>query len=236
MQHPGDTRYCLGSVLNHVLLHQTVIGQEAVAQMEMAGEEPDIVIGCFGGGSNFAGIGFPFLRRRLTGESRVRVVAVEPSSCPKLTRGTFQYDFGDVAGFTPLIPMYTLGHDFQPSEIHAGGLRYHGAGAIVSQLLKDGLIEAQAVPQTETLAAGVLFAQAEGIIPAPESTHAIAAAIREALKVREEGSRRTILFNLSGNGVNDLYAYEQYLADTLKDYTPGDDEIAASVSRLARII
>lgn len=236
MQHPGDTRYCLGSVLNHVLLHQTVIGQEAVAQMEMAGEEPDIVIGCFGGGSNFAGIGFPFLRRRLTGESRVRVVAVEPSSCPKLTRGTFQYDFGDVAGFTPLIPMYTLGHDFQPSEIHAGGLRYHGAGAIVSQLLKDGLIEAQAVPQTETLAAGVLFAQAEGIIPAPESTHAIAAAIREALKVREEGSRRTILFNLSGNGVNDLYAYEQYLAGTLKDYTPGDDEIAASVSRLARII
>lgn len=186
MQHPGDTRYCLGSVLNHVLLHQTVIGQEAVAQMEMAGEEPDIVIGCFGGGSNFAGIGFPFLRRRLTGESRVRVVAVEPSSCPKLTRGTFQYDFGDVAGFTPLIPMYTLGHDFQPSEIHAGGLRYHGAGAIVSQLLKDGLIEAQAVPQTETLAAGVLFAQAEGIIPAPESTHAIAAAIREALKAREE--------------------------------------------------
>ena len=236
VQHPDDTRYCLGSVLNHVLLHQTVIGQEAVAQMEMAGEEPDIVIGCFGGGSNFAGIGFPFLRRRLTGESRVRVVAVEPSSCPKLTRGTFQYDFGDVAGFTPLIPMYTLGHDFQPSEIHAGGLRYHGAGAIVSQLLKDGLIEAQAVPQTETLAAGVLFAQAEGIIPAPESTHAIAAAIREALKVREEGSRRTILFNLSGNGVNDLYAYEQYLAGTLKDYTPGDDEIAASVSRLARII
>ena len=236
MQHPRDTRYCLGSVLNHVLLHQTVIGQEAVAQMEMAGEEPDIVIGCFGGGSNFAGIGFPFLRRRLTGESRVRVVAVEPSSCPKLTRGTFQYDFGDVAGFTPLIPMYTLGHDFQPSEIHAGGLRYHGAGAIVSQLLKDGLIEAQAVPQTETLAAGVLFAQAEGIIPAPESTHAIAAAIREALKAREEGSRRTILFNLSGNGVNDLYAYEQYLAGALKDYTPGDDEIAASVSRLARII
>ena len=148
LQHPEDTRYCLGSVLNHVLLHQTVIGQEAVAQMEMADAEPDVVIGCFGGGSNFAGIGFPFLRRNFTEGKNIRVVAVEPASCPKLTRGQFQYDFGDVAGFTPLIPMYTLGHDFQPSDIHAGGLRYHGAGAIVSQLLKDGLLEAQSVPQT----------------------------------------------------------------------------------------
>ena len=173
LQHPEDTRYCLGSVLNHVILHQTVIGQEAVAQMEMAGAEPDVVIGCFGGGSNFAGLGFPFLRRNLVEGRNIRIVAVEPSSCPKLTRGTFQYVFGDVAGFTPLLPMYTLGHDFQPSDIHAGGLRYHGAGSIVSQLLKDGLVEARSLPQTETLAAGILFAKTEGIIPAPESTHAI---------------------------------------------------------------
>lgn len=229
LRRPGDTRYCLGSVLNHVLLHQTVIGQEAVVQMEMAGEEPDVVIGCFGGGSNFAGIGFPFLRKNFTEGRKIRVVAVEPSSCPKLTRGEFRYDFGDAAGFTPLIPMYTLGHDFQPSNIHAGGLRYHGAGAIVSQLLQDGLIEAQALPQTETLAAGVLFAKAEGIIPAPESTHAIAAAVREALKAREEGVSKTILFNLSGTGVIDLYAYEHYLGGNLRDYVPGDEEIRRSL-------
>lgn len=236
LRRPEDTRYCLGSVLNHVLLHQTVIGQEAVLQMEMADAEPDVVIGCFGGGSNFAGIGFPFLRKNLTDGKRIRVVAVEPASCPKLTRGEFQYDFGDVAGFTPLIPMYTLGHDFQPSDIHAGGLRYHGAGAIVSQLLKDRLIEAQSAPQTETLAAGVLFAKTEGIIPAPESTHAIAVAIREALKAKEEGTPKTILFNLSGNGVIDLYAYEQYLAGALKDYIPDNDEITRTISRLEQII
>ncbi len=236
LQHPGDTRYCLGSVLNHVLLHQTVIGQEAVVQMEMADAEPDVVIGCFGGGSNFAGIGFPFLRKNFCEGKHIRVVAVEPSSCPKLTRGAFQYDFGDVAGFTPLIPMYTLGHDFQPSDIHAGGLRYHGAGAIVSQLLRDGLVEAQSVPQTETLAAGVLFAKTEGIIPAPESTHAIAAAIREALRAREEGTEKTILFNLSGNGVIDLYAYEQYLSGALKDYTPADGDIARTVALLDKIL
>ena len=236
LQHSGDTRYCLGSVLNHVLLHQTVIGQEAVVQMEMADAEPDVVIGCFGGGSNFAGIGFPFLRKNFCEGKHIRVVAVEPSSCPKLTRGVFQYDFGDVAGFTPLIPMYTLGHDFQPSDIHAGGLRYHGAGAIVSQLLRDGLVEAQSVPQTETLAAGVLFAKTEGIIPAPESTHAIAAAIREALRAREEGTEKTILFNLSGNGVIDLYAYEQYLSGALKDYTPADGEIARTVALLDKIL
>lgn len=236
LQHPGDTRYCLGSVLNHVLLHQTVIGQEAVVQMEMADAEPDVVIGCFGGGSNFAGIGFPFLRKNFCEGKHIRVVAVEPSSCPKLTRGAFQYDFGDVAGFTPLIPMYTLGHDFQPSDIHAGGLRYHGAGAIVSQLLRDGLVEAHSVPQTETLAAGVLFAKTEGIIPAPESTHAIAAAIREALRAREEGTEKTILFNLSGNGVIDLYAYEQYLSGALKDYTPADGDIARTVALLDKIL
>ena len=233
VQHPDDTRYCLGSVLNHVLLHQTVIGQEAVAQMEMADAEPDVVIGCFGGGSNFAGLAFPFLRKRLTGGNPVRVVAVEPASGPKLTRGAFRYDFGDVAGYTPLIPMYTLGHDFQPSDIHAGGLRYHGAGAIVSQLLKDGFVEACAIPQTETLGAGILFAKTEGIIPAPESTHAIAAAVREALQAREEGREKTILFNLSGNGVIDLYAYEQYLSGALKDYTPTDAEIRRSLDRIA---
>lgn len=236
LQHPEDTRYCLGSVLNHVLLHQTVIGQEAVAQMEMADAEPDIVIGCFGGGSNFAGLGFPFLRKNLTEGKRIRVVAVEPASCPKLTRGEFRYDFGDTAGYTPLIPMYTLGHDFQPSDIHAGGLRYHGAGAIVSQLLRDGLIEAQSVPQTETLGAGILFAETEGIIPAPESTHAIAAAIREALRAKEEGTPKTILFNLSGNGVIDLYAYEQYLAGALRDHTPGDEEIRRTISCLQKVI
>lgn len=236
LQHPDDTRYCLGSVLNHVLLHQTVIGQEAVVQMEMADAEPDVVIGCFGGGSNFAGIGFPFLRKNFTEGRKIRVVAVEPSSCPKLTRGTFQYDFGDVAGFTPLLPMYTLGHDFQPSDIHAGGLRYHGAGSITSQLLRDGLIEAQAIPQTETLGAGLLFAKTEGIIPAPESTHAIAAAIREALRAKEEGTPRTILFNLSGNGVIDLYAYEQYLAGALKDYSPSDGQIAQTVALLEKIV
>lgn len=230
---PEDTRYCLGSVLNHVLLHQTVIGLEAVEQMEMADAEPDVVIGCFGGGSNFAGVGFPFLRKNFIEGKKIRVVAVEPSSCPKLTRGEFHYDFGDVAGLTPMIPMYTLGHDFQPSDIHAGGLRYHGAGAIVSQLLRDGLIEAQSVPQTETLAAGILFAKTEGIIPAPESTHAIAAAVREALIAKKEGVAKTILFNLSGNGVIDLYAYEQYLAGALRDHAPSDEEIRRSLESLA---
>ncbi len=232
LRSPGDTRYCLGSVLNHVLLHQTVIGQEAVAQMEMAGEEPDVVIGCFGGGSNFAGLGFPFLRKNLTAGGKIRVVAVEPASCPKLTRGEFRYDFGDTAGLTPLIPMYTLGHGFVPSEIHAGGLRYHGAGAIVSQLLHDGLIEALAVPQLETMAAGVTFARSEGIIPAPESTHAIAAVVREALQARESGTPRTILFNLSGNGVIDLYAYERFLSGALRDHVPGDAEIRRSLEAL----
>ncbi len=204
--------------------------------MEMADAEPDVVIGCFGGGSNFAGLGFPFLRKNFTEGKHIRVVAVEPASCPKLTRGEFQYDFGDAAGYTPLIPMYTLGHDFQPSDIHAGGLRYHGAGAIVSQLLRDGLIEAQSVPQVETLGAGILFAETEGIIPAPETTHAIAAAIREALRAKEEGTPKTILFNLSGHGMVDLYAYEQYLAGALKDYTPGDEEIRRTINRLQKII
>ena len=236
LQHPEDTRYCLGSVLNHVLLHQTVIGQEAVAQMEMADAEPDVVIGCIGGGSNFAGMAFPFLRKKLVEGKPMRVVAVEPASCPKLTRGTFQYDFGDTAGMTPLMPMYTLGHDFQPADIHAGGLRYHGAGPIVSQLYKDGLIEAQSVPQLETFAAGMMFAKSEGIIPAPESTHAIAVAIREAQRAKEEGTPKTILFNLSGHGLIDLYAYEQYFEHKLTDYNVPDEVIRKSLDSLDKII
>ena len=196
-----DTKYSLGSVLNHVLLHQTVIGEECLLQVEKTGDYPDIVIGCFGGGSNFAGLSFSFLRNNLKKGMKTRIIAVEPASCPKLTRGTFQYDFGDTVGLTPLIPMYTLGHNFVPAKIHAGGLRYHGAGAIVSQLLKDRLIEAQAIKQLETFEAGSLFARTEGIIPAPESCHAIAAAIREAKKAQLEGKDKVILFNLSGHGL-----------------------------------
>jgi len=236
VQNPETTKYCLGSVLNHTLLHQTVIGEEAVMQMEMVGELPDVVIGCFGGGSNFAGIAFPFLKKNLTEGANIRVIAVEPASCPKLTRGIFQYDFGDTAGLTPLIPMYTLGHNFLPADIHAGGLRYHGAGAIVSQLLKDRMIEATSMPQLETFAAGVLFARTEGIIPAPESTHAIAQAIREAKIAKEEGKSKTILFNLSGHGMIDLFAYDQYFAGKLCNYALPDEVIARSVSELDQII
>jgi len=210
-----DTRYGLGSVLNHVCLHQTIIGEEARKQMEIAGDYPDVVIGCFGGGSNFSGISFPFLRDNLTKGFKTRFIAAEPESCPKLTKGKFEYDFGDTEGFTPLIPMFTLGHDFEPAAIHAGGLRYHGAGAIVSQLLKDGLIEAVDVKQLDSFKAGVLFSQVEGIIPAPESTHAIKAAIDEALKAKEEGVERVILFNLSGHGLIDLAAYDRYFAGEL---------------------
>jgi tryptophan synthase beta chain len=231
-----DARYCLGSVLNHVILHQTVVGEEAMRQLEMAGDYPDVVIGCFGGGSNFGGIAFPFLRENLTKGKKTRLIAAEPSCCPKLTRGTFQYDFGDVAGFTPLLPMFTLGHDFHPADIHAGGLRYHGAGTIASQLLKDGLFEAVDIEQVESLAAGILFAKSEGIIPAPESTHAICAAIHEANKAKEEGSEKTIVFNLSGHGMIDLYAYEQYLNKTLLNYNLTDAEIAKTVSVLEKII
>ena len=236
MRSPEDTKYCLGSVLNHTILHQTVIGLEAMQQMEMAGDEPDVVIGCFGGGSNFGGIAFPFLGKKLREGGKTRVIAVEPASCPKLTRGRFQYDFGDTAGFTPLLPMYTLGHDFQPADIHAGGLRYHGAGSIVSQLIKDGLVEAQAIPQLETFAAGLVFAKSEGIIPAPESTHAIAMAVREAQLAKEEGKEKTILFNLSGHGMIDLYAYEQYLAGKLSNYDLPDSIIAESIAKLEPIL
>ena len=194
-----NCKYVLGSVLNHVALHQTVIGLEAEKQMEMAEEYPDVVIGCFGGGSNFSGISFPFLRHNINDGKSTRFIAAEPSSCPKLTRGVFQYDFGDEAGYTPLIPMFTLGHNFAPANIHAGGLRYHGAGSIVSQLKTDGLIEAVDIPQLESFNAAIMFAQTEGIIPAPESAHAIASAIREAKIAKEEGKQKVILFNLSGH-------------------------------------
>lgn len=214
---PG-CKYTLGSVMNHVTLHQTVIGLEAEKQMEMAGEYPDIIIGCFGGGSNFGGISFPFLRHNLSGDRDTRFIAAEPSSCPKLTKGRFEYDFGDEAGYTPLLPMYTLGHDFRPANIHAGGLRYHGAGVIVSQLLKDGFIEAIDVDQIESFEAGILFAKSEGIIPAPESCHAIAATIKEALRCKEEGIQKTILFNLSGHGLIDMTAYDQFLSGNLVNY------------------
>jgi tryptophan synthase beta chain len=231
-----NTRYSLGSVLNHVLLHQTVIGQEAIKQLEMAGDYPDIVIGCFGGGSNFGGISFPFLHKNFTEGKKTRIIAAEPASCPKLTRGKFQYDFGDTEGFTPLIPMYTLGHNFLPASIHAGGLRYHGAGAIVSQLLKDKLIEAHSVKQLKTFEAGILFARSEGIIPAPESTHAIAAAIHEAKIAKEEGKEKTILFNLSGHGIIDMASYDQYLSGNLQNYEVTDEEIAKSVGQLEKLI
>ena len=211
---PG-CKYTLGSVMNHVTLHQTVLGLEAEKQMELAGEYPDVVIGCFGGGSNFGGIAFPFMRHNFTGERNTRFVAAEPASCPKLTHGKFEYDFGDEAGYTPLLPMFTLGHDFQPSNIHAGGLRYHGAGTVVSQLLKDGYMEAVDLEQKETFEAGCMFARAEGIIPAPESCHAIAAAIREAEKCKETGEEKVILFCLSGHGLIDMAAYDQYLAGNI---------------------
>ncbi len=231
-----DTRYGLGSVLNHVILHQTIIGEEAKKQMEIAGDYPDVVIGCFGGGSNFCGISFPFLRDNLVDGKTTRFVAAEPASCPKLTRGRFAYDYGDTEGFTPLIPMFTLGHDFEPASIHAGGLRYHGAGAIVSQLMKDNLIEAQDVEQLDSFKAGVLFSQVEGIIPAPESTHAIAVAIKEALKAKEEGLEKVILFNLSGHGLIDMASYDRYLSGELDNYDVPESTIEKSVEKLKDLV
>ncbi|MDR2911185.1 MAG: TrpB-like pyridoxal phosphate-dependent enzyme [Bacteroidales bacterium] len=235
MQTP-DCKYTLGSVLNHVSLHQTVIGLEAEKQMEIAGEYPDIVIGCFGGGSNFSGISFPFMRHNINDGRKTRFIAAEPASCPKLTRGVFQYDFGDEAGYTPLLPMFTLGHNFAPAHIHAGGLRYHGAGTIVSQLMKDGIMEAVDIQQLDSFEAGVLFARTEGIVPAPESSHAIAAAVNEALKAKEEGVQKTILFNLSGHGLVDMTAYDQYFAGDLTNYVLSDGDIAKNVSVLEKII
>ena len=227
-----DTKYALGSVLNHVKLHQTVIGQEAIKQMEKAGDLPDIVIAPFGGGSNFAGLAFPFLRLNLEEGRQIRCIASEPTSCPKLTRGVFRYDFGDTVGMTPLLPMYTLGHTFVPAPIHAGGLRYHGAGVIVSQLLKDSLIEACAHDNIEVFEAGIAFARAEGIIPAPEATHGIATVIAEAQKCKEEGVSRTILFNLCGHGNFDMKAYEDYFDGHIVKHELTTEEIEASLAGL----
>lgn len=231
-----NCRYTLGSVLSHVTLHQTIIGLEAEKQMQMAGEYPDIVIGCFGGGSNFGGISFPFMRHNILEGKQTRFVAAEPASCPKLTHGVFQYDFADVAGYTPLLPMFTLGHNFMPANIHAGGLRYHGAGVIVSQLLKDGLMEATDIRQTEMFRAGLLFSQAEGIIPAPESCHAIAAAINEAKKCIETGEEKVILFNLSGHGLIDMAAYDQYLSGSLIDFEISDEDVRKNLDCIEKIV
>lgn len=231
-----NCKYTLGSVLNHVMLHQTVIGLEAEKQMEMAGEYPDVVIGCFGGGSNFSGITSPFLRHKLVTGKDIRVIAAEPASCPKLTRGQFQYDFGDEIGYTPLIPMFTLGHSFAPANIHVGGLRYHGAGSIVSQLRRDNFIEAVDIKQLDTFKAALLFAQSEGIIPAPESSHAITAAIREAEIAKEEGKAKTILFNLSGHGLIDMTAYDQYISGDLSNYDLTDEELNKTLGQLEQII
>jgi tryptophan synthase beta chain len=229
-----DTNYALGSVLNHVLLHQTVIGQEAKKQFEKAGDYPDVIFAPCGGGSNFAGAAFPFLADKATGRD-IRLVAVEPTSCPTLTRGHYAYDFGDTAGLTPMLLQYTLGHDFIPPSIHAGGLRYHGDSALISQLYKEGIIEALAVPQVATFEAGVCFARAEGIIPAPESNHAIRAAIDEALRCREAGEEKTIFFNLSGHGHFDMSAYDRYFSGDLEDYDYPQEAIKAALARLPKV-
>ncbi len=229
----NDTNYALGSVLNHVCLHQTVIGQEAKKQIMMAGDYPDIVIACCGGGSNFAGLAFPFLHDKLSGKKKkLRAIAVEPTSCPTLTKGEFRYDFGDVAGLTPFLLMYTLGHDFVPSGIHAGGLRYHGDSPLVSQLYHDGIIEARAYSQLPVFEAAMLFAGTEGIIPAPESAHAIRAAIDEAYRAKEERKKRTILFNLSGHGYLDLQAYADYKEGKLFDHEHPEAEIKKALEKL----
>jgi len=230
-----DTKYSLGSVLGHVLLHQTVIGQEAIEQMAMAGEDPDIVIGCTGGGSNFAGLTFPFLGRKLRDGAGPRIIAVEPEAAPSLTRGVYAYDFGDTAKMAPVALMHTLGHDFIPEPIHAGGLRYHGMSPLVSLLKDHGDIEARSVHQRASFAAGIQFARAEGILPAPEPTHAIRVAIDEALAAKAAGEERVILFNLCGHGHFDLSAYEQYLAGTLEDYEYPDAKVAEALAALPAI-
>jgi tryptophan synthase beta chain len=214
------------------LLHQTIIGQEALEQMEMAGEYPDVVVGCVGGGSNFGGVALPFIRENLEGAKGTRILAVEPASCPTLTKGRFVYDFGDTAGTTPMMKMYTLGHSFVPPGIHAGGLRYHGDSPIVSALVDEGLIEARAYAQNPTFEAGVLFARAEGIVPAPEVTHAIRATVDLALEARGAGEEKIILFNLCGHGHFDLSAYEQYLAGDLPDIEHSEEEIERAVARI----
>jgi tryptophan synthase beta chain len=224
--------YALGSVLNHVCLHQTVVGQEAMAQMEMAGAEPDVVVGCVGGGSNFAGITFPYVRRVLRGQAKTRFIAAEPAACPTLTRGAYRYDFGDTVGLTPLMPMYTLGHDFVPAPVHAGGLRYHGDSPIVCGLVKHGLVEARAYKQNETFAAAVRFARTEAILPAPEPAHAIRAVMDEAEAAKQAGEERTILFNLCGHGHFDMSAYDAYLAGELEDPEFSEEDMESALERL----
>ncbi|NJA89548.1 TrpB-like pyridoxal phosphate-dependent enzyme [Rhodocyclus tenuis] len=232
----ADTNYALGSVLNHVLLHQTIIGLEAKKQFEKAGDWPDMVFGPCGGGSSFGGIAFPFLADKAAGKTpNLRLVAVEPASCPSLTRGAYAYDFGDASGFTPIMKMYTLGHDFMPPGIHAGGLRYHGASPLVSQLYHEGLIEALAVPQVGTFEAGVMFARAEGIIPAPESSHAVRATIDEALRCKETGEAKTLFFNLTGHGHFDMASYDRYLSGQLENYDYPAEAIAASLAHLPKV-
>ena len=228
----GNTNDALGSVLNHVCLHQTVIGQEAMAQMEMAGAEPDVVVGCVGGGSNFAGISFPYMQRVIRGQAKTRFVAAEPAACPTLTRGAYRYDFGDTVGLTPLMPMYTLGHDFVPPPVHAGGLRYHGDSPIVCGLVKHGLVEARSYKQNETFAAAIRFARTEAILPAPEPAHAIRAVIEEAEAAKEAGEERTILFNLCGHGHFDMSAYDAFLAGTLEDPEFSEADMEAALKRL----
>jgi tryptophan synthase beta chain len=227
-----DTNYSLGSVLNHVCLHQTVIGQECLAQLELAGEYPDVVVGCVGGGSNFAGLSYPFVRRNLRDGAGTRFVAAEPAACPTLTRGAFRYDFGDTVGLTPLMPMYTLGHDFVPPPVHAGGLRYHGDAPSLCALVKEGVIEAKAVPQTAAFDAAVRFARAEGIIPGPEPAHALRAAFDEAEAAKEAGEQRVILIGLSGHGHFDMSAYEAYLAGELEDLEFSEADMEAALERL----
>jgi tryptophan synthase beta chain len=227
-----DTNYALGSVLNHVVLHQTVVGLESIAQMELAEDAPDVVIGCVGGGSNFGGLIVPFLREKLQGKRNVRFLGAEPAACPTLTRGEYRYDYGDIAGLTPMMPMHTLGHGFVPPPVHAGGLRYHGASPLISAMLHQGLIEARAFHQNDMFAAAVQFARTEGILPAPESAHAIRAAIEEALGAKEAGEERVILFGLSGHGHFDSQAYDDYLAGDHSDPEPTDEEIAAAMAEL----
>jgi tryptophan synthase beta chain len=227
-----ETRYALGSVLNHVLLHQTIIGEEALLQLELAGDTPDLIVGCTGGGSNFAGLAFPFLREKLAGRMDPVIRAVEPAACPSFTRGRYAYDFGDTAGFTPLLKMHTLGHDFVPDPIHSGGLRYHGMSPLLSHIYELGLFEAVAKPQTECFAAGVTFARSEGIVPAPEPTHALAACIEEALRCKETGEEKVILTALCGHGHLDLAAYDSYLAGDVVDYELSQSAVDDALTRL----
>ena len=227
-----DIRYALGSVLNHVLMHQTVIGEEALLQLEKAGDTPDLIIGCTGGGSNFAGLTFPFLREKLAGKINPTIRAVEPAACPSLTRGVYAYDFGDTAGMTPLMKMHTLGHDFIPDPIHAGGLRYHGMSPLISHIYELGLIEAEAIPQSDCFAAGVQFARTEGIVPAPEPTHALAATVAEALRCKETGEEKVILTALCGHGMLDMAAYDKYFEGGIVDYDYPADKVAEALAHL----